>query len=368
MHPQDTEKISARCLSPLLILDNLSVRLRGKPVLTGIDWQIAVGEQWAILGPNGSGKTTLAKAIAGKLPTAEGGIRFTPPCTGDAAPVPASDAIGFVSADHHRIVFERKAFADELLHFTGDDRRTFSASDFILGREENGSSRVSTRAAELERLSDRFGIRALLQKSVSALTTGEISKALILKALLHRPRLLILDEPFSGLDRRNKQEVAKIIGDLIHAGLHLILITHYMDEIAPEISHVLLLTAEGVQKAGRRHEVLRPEVLQRIYRSPRGLRHREMKWIPPAGPARRYPMKGDHAKEVPDGTPLVEMLAVKVRYGRHLVLSHVDWSVRKGENWLVQGPEGAGKTSLLKLITGENLQAYANDIFLFGRK
>jgi molybdate transport system ATP-binding protein len=93
-----------------------------------------------------------------------------------------------------------------------------------------------------------------------------------------------------------------------------------------------------------------------------------MKWIPPAGPARRYRLKESHANEVPDGTPLVEMLAVKVRYGRHLVLSHVDWSVRKGENWLVHGPAGAGKTSLLKLITGENLQSYANDIFLFGRK
>jgi molybdate transport system ATP-binding protein len=368
MLPQDTKKIVTRCAAPLLILDKLSVRLRGKPVLTGIDWQIAVGEQWAILGPNGSGKTTLVKAVAGKLPTAEGRIRFTPPGGGDFAPTPAKYAIGFVSADLHRIVFERNAFADELLHFTGDDRRSFTASDFILDREENAGHHFSARAADLQRLSDRFGIRALLQKSVSALTTGEISKALILKALLHRPQLLILDEPFSGLDRRNKEEVARIIGDLIRTGLHLILITHHMDEIVPEISHVLLLTAEGVQKAGRRDEVLRSDLLQRIYRIPHDPLHRETKWIPPAGPGRRYRLEEGHANEVPDGTPLVEMRAVKVRHGRRLVLRHVDWIIRKGENWLVHGPEGAGKSSLLKLITGENLQSYANDIFLFGRK
>ena len=368
MLPQDTKKIATRCAAPLLILDKLSVRLRGKPVLTGIDWQIAVGEQWAILGPNGSGKTTLVKAVAGKLPTAEGRIRFTPPGGGDFAPTPAKYAIGFVSADLHRIVFERNAFADELLHFTGDDRRSFTASDFILDREENAGHHFSARAADLQRLSDRFGIRALLQKSVNALTTGEISKALILKALLHRPQLLILDEPFSGLDRRNKEEVARIIGDLIRTGLHLILITHHMDEIVPEISHVLLLTAEGVQKAGRRDEVLRSELLQRIYRIPHDPLHQEMKWIPPADPGRRHRLEGGHANEVPDGTPLVEMRSVKVRHGRRLVLRHVDWIVRKGENWLVHGPEGAGKSSLLKLITGENLQSYANDIFLFGRK
>jgi molybdate transport system ATP-binding protein len=67
-------------------------------------------------------------------------------------------------------------------------------------------------------------------------------------------------------------------------------------------------------------------------------------------------------------TPLVEMIDVHVQYEDNVVLKNIDWTIREGENWMVQGPDGAGKTTLLKLISGDNLQAYANDIFLFGQK
>ena len=88
------------------------------------------------------------------------------------------------------------------------------------------------------------------------MTTGEISKTLILKALLHEPQLLVMDEPFNGLDRRSRDMVADFIGSLIRTGLQVIIITHRLDEIIPEISHVLLMTAEGVQKMGYKDEVL----------------------------------------------------------------------------------------------------------------
>ena len=65
---------------------------------------------------------------------------------------------------------------------------------------------------------------------------------------------------------------------------------------------------------------------------------------------------------------LIAMKNTTVRYGGHVVLDHIDWTVRRGENWAVLGPNGAGKSKLLELITGDNVQGYANDIHLFGRR
>lgn len=362
----NTEKIQH---NPLLRLENLSVRVRDKLVLTDIDWQIGVGEQWGILGPNGSGKTTLAKTLAGQLPAIGGNIRFYPPEEGDRVRTPKKNDIGFVSAEFHRRVFERYAFAEEIRHFTGDDKKALSVSDFILDRLENAGKPSPDHIKELESLSGHFGMRVLLNKRVGTLTTGEISKILILKSLLHHPQLLILDEPFKGLDRRSKQGVAEIIGNLMRTGLHLILITHCIEEIGPEISHVLVLTADGVQKMGRKNGVLQSHVLQQIYHIDHNPLHREpLSALQPSHPARRHLSKWRSINDMPEGTKLVEMIHVNVQYDRHAVLKNVHWTICKGENWMVHGSDGAGKTTLLKLITGENLQAYANNIFLFGKK
>jgi len=352
---------------PLLILDNLTVRVRGTLVLKGIDWRIGPGEQWAIVGPNGSGKTTLVKTIAGILPVVGGNISFHPAGEDHGNLIPKRGTIGFVSAEMHRGVFEREALVEEIKHFTGDESKVLTVSDFLLDRSEHADNPSAVNLTKMQLLANQLGLTGLLDKPVGDLTTGEIIKTLILKALLPDPELLIMDEPFNGLDRRSRDAVAEFIGSLICDGLQVIIITHRIDEILPEISHVLLLTADGIQKMGSKNDVLKSTVLQHVYQ----IDHDPLNeaWRLSGPPADLViPSNGtggDHAKGF---TKLVEMIDVNVQYENKVVFKNVHWTVREGENWMVKGPDGAGKTSLLKLITGDNLQAYANDIFLFGQK
>lgn len=355
---------------PIVTIHNLSVRRGGQPVLEGIDWQIKTGEQWALVGPNGSGKTTLVMTLAGMLPSAAGKIVFHPSPEDNGGRPFTRDRIGFVSADQHRAVFEQEAFAEEARLFAGQNGQRLRASDFIRGRSLNGTPPAFSSFADLIMVSRRLGIpETLLEKPLIALTTGEISKLLILRALLKQPRLLLLDEPFTGLDRESAKSLARLTGRLIRSGVQTVLITHRLDEIPAETSHVMLMAAGKVRKTGTKNEILEPDNGREGF----SIRQKPQDGtIPPEiRPGKRRLPKPSTTQGKPpasNGPALVEMVDVCVRYGGTDVLKHLHWKVRPGENWMVHGRDGAGKTTLLKLITGENLQAYANDIFLFGKK
>jgi molybdate transport system ATP-binding protein len=334
---------------PLLHLENVSVRIRGTLVLKDIDWTIGRGEQWAVVGPNGSGKTSLVKTIAGMLPSAGGKINFYPCNRNGHNQTPVSNDIGYMSAELHRKVFEREAFVEDIRHFTGDDTKVLTAKDFILDQSEQDENLSPDGLSRLEAMGKHLDMDRVLPKKVGALTTGEISKTLILKALLHQPQLLILDEPFNGLDRRSIHRVADFISGLMRDGLQVIMITHRITEILPEISHVLMMTADGVIKKGYKSEVLQPAVFKRVYGIDYNPMTREM--VSPKRPALSLPHSSSRRGET---TKLVEMIDIKVQYHDRKVLKNIQWTIREGENWIVHGPDGAGKTSLLKLITGDN--------------
>lgn len=352
-----------------LTVENLFVRLKGRTVLRGIDWRIGAGEQWAIIGPNGSGKTTLVKAIAGLIPKAKGRIVLHSADGEDRFWANRRTGVGFVSAELHRKLFEKEAFAEEVRHFTGDAGKALTASDFILNLRENGQTPSPAQVEVLEEFSADAGMTELLHKNVGALTTGEISKVLILKALINRPQLLVLDEPFNGLDREAKRAIGDVIGQLTRSGLQVVLITHRIEEILSEISHVLMMTEEGIQKQGPRAEVLQSFPARIHFRASRDPGKGAKESVNAAAGEKPSPMfSSKKAGPWAHGEKLVEMIDVTVRYGSSTVFEGLNWSVRSGENWLVTGQDGAGKSSLLKLITGDNPQAYANEIFLFGRK
>ena len=353
---------------PFLRVQNLHVHLPGRLSLRNLNWQISTDQHWAILGPNGVGKTSLANVIAGKLPAAGGSIVFHDRLSGQPLPLGILPVIGIVSADMHRRVFEREDFADEVRHFSGVLDYAVSVRDYIT--DPTGHQKPDPAAGQhLTVLSERLGLKELLNKSIASLSTGEISKMLILGALVKNPQLLILDEPFNGMDPQSIQSITDLITKLMRQQMRVILITHRREEIVPLISHVMLLSANGIEKYGPKPEMLRGGVLKRIY----GIDHDPMQNRPgstnPISKALKKtiainqpPPAGDNA------TPLVEMIDVSVRYGALSVFHQLNWTVRRQENWHLFGPEGSGKTSLLKLITGENLQAYANHIVLFGKK
>ena len=176
--------------------------------------------------------------------------------------------------------------------------------------------------------------------------------------MINAPEILILDEPFDGLDQSSRIDLAQIIDDLMDDSRTVILVTHRQREILPNISHVLALRDGKILFKGKREDILVPSRMELLY--PCSLK------TSITIPVKEEDRKRHIARAFSE--VLVSMKNVTIKYGDTTVLDNVSWTMRTGENWVILGPNGCGKTTLLNLITGDNPQAYANEIYLFGKR
>ena len=312
-------------------------------LLPETSWRIREGEHWAILGANGSGKSALARAVKGDLPHARGKlIRHSPEAAGTR--------IGYVAFELQEEILRREDRREEARFFSGNQGHALTAGE-LLARDDGGK-------AVPERLARLLGLKPLLKQGLRTLSNGEFRKILIARALLRSPRLLILDDPFAGLDAGNRELLAATITDLMNHGTQLILVTQRIEEVIPGISHVALIRQGRLALAARRADVMTPALMESFLQEGRA---------PLANSLATAPLPVKRAAETA-AAPLVEMRHVAVSYGHAVVFRDLNWTVRRGEHWAVVGPNGSGKTTLLRLITGDNLQVYANEVHLFGKK
>ena len=330
----------------LIAFQGVSLRMGGSRVLEGITWRVGRGEQWVVLGPNGAGKSTLLAALAGRVAVVAGRILRS-------GAMSRQGAVGYLSFDLARRILQQDADRDEARHFSGDSGPRAPVRSFFLsgGKGGQGGLPVTGRLAQLE-------IGHLMDREMRALSTGEMRKVLIARALVGKPDLLILDEPFDGLDSPAREDLAAMIAVLMRSGLTVILATNRLEEIPPGASHLLGLKAGRVMFSGRRPDLLKAALLDRLYGAAAIVTGRGQA----SGSAPPVPRGGG------DRQSLVEMRKVTVRYGPLTVVENLDWSIRRGENWGLVGPNGSGKSTLVGMISGDHLQAYANDIWLFGRR
>jgi molybdate transport system ATP-binding protein len=336
--------------TPLITVDGVTVRLRDRWLLNGSSWQINTGEQWAIIGPNGAGKTTLAKAIAGLLPVVQGKIHYH--ALAGAAPV---DVIAYVASDARRDIRRLERELDHQRSFAGRFNDATTIRDLMHDRLPDHLP-AAERSVRLADVVDRFALTPHLDKPAAAISTGEMSRVLIARELIRRPKMLILDEPFEGLDRPGRETLAAMLDRLAISGLPLLLITHRPEELLPAISHVLTIDKGRITGAAPVNSSIGS-----FFSAPAAPPRQNAPQRP-----RRCPEPGSNDRHRPPRR-LIDMQAVRVRYGGTVVLDRLTWTVGEGEHWAVTGPNGAGKSTLLKLITGECLQVYANRIRLFGR-
>ena len=345
---------------PFITLDNTTVRLRDRLYLQDTSWQINSNEHWAILGPNGSGKTTFAKSLFGAVPVVRGNIIFNFSNEDRRNPATMTNAIGYVSPELHRDIIERENLEDSFREFSGKINEITTVKQILLNKRVEPADGAQDKK-RLDAVAKKIGIEALLERDIRSLSTGEMNTALIAKALIERPQLLILDEPFDGLDAPSRNALAKIINDLMGGNMHVILITHRFAEIVPNITHVLLLKYGKIFMGGKKEDVFTGENINRVYE----IENR---------PMQDYPQKigrsitAAEKKGAQSARVLIEMKNVVVKYGRQRILDKFNWLVKEGENWAILGPKGAGKSTVLTLILGDNLQAYANEIYLFGKR
>ncbi len=330
----------------LLNFKDVTLRIRDRHVLKSTQWQIDKGQQWAVLGPNGSGKSTLVRAVAGLTPVVGGTIQRY-------GPAAQTRAIGYLSFELLQSVVAKEQARDEARHFSGQLDLRLTVAQFMA--TANRSTTVYTPV--IRRAISHLGLKPLLVRPLQSLSNGEMRKVLISIAALQTRGLMILDEPFDGLDSAAFKDLGDAIQAWIQAGIQFLLVTHRQEEILPGFTHVIGLKACQMALAGPREHVLTSDNLKKIY----GIAVEDIK--------RQKQVSSNLTRQSSDEAGVViDVRNACVRYGASFIFEKLNWRVRKGEHWVITGPNGSGKTTLLQMVSGEHPQAYANEIYLFGRR
>lgn len=285
-----------------ITLDSITIRIRDKFLFRNTSLQLEKVDNLLVVGANGSGKTTFVKAIAGLLPLSQGEIVLE--FLNDPLPYPSvhKNKIAYVSFDAHKKIHLENEFKKDLEELTGKSQKVLN------------------------------------------LSTGQLRKYLIDKALKKKPEVLILDEPFDGLDSNSRKDLMESI-EALSEKLFLILVTHRSDEVSKKIKKAVFVENGVVEKFGDVKEILDKYKLFESKQRNNNITKRFRTGM---------------------GKILIDFREVSVEFEGKKVLSRINWQVKEGENWAILGPNGAGKSTLIKLITGENLQVFANKIKIFG--
>lgn len=326
-----------------LALEHVQVNLGGQTVLQDIDLLIKPGEQWAVTGSTGSGKTVLAHTLAGR--------HFYSGRISAAFGNPESfhRLVTVVDQQHRfRDLANRSDFYYQQRYNSFDTEQTLTVEEELAAYQTE--NKILSGGFTFTGLLQLLNIEYLLKERLIQLSNGENKRLQLMKALMKQHELLILDQPFTGLDIKGRKLLHDVLNTLSEKGIKLILITS-PHELPVCITHIAVLKEGRLEAA-----VPRQEYLSSYHASP---------LVPTAGTKQWQQLMP--ANE-PGFEMAVKMVDVHIRYEDRDILQHINWEVRKGEKWSLSGPNGAGKSTLLSLITGDNPQAYANEIYLFDRR
>lgn len=355
-----------------------------------VDFELQVGEQLAIVGDNGSGKTRLVDILIGKCALMPmNGVRY------DFSPSKAkmvSDNVKYLSfrdsyGTNEGVYYYQQRWNQNDIEETPLVRDLLAESfriaeegltrksvfdKFVVRDEtpEQEAARLEQEAAakeemhrELEKvkkhLFEIFHLEQLLDKHIILLSSGELRKFQLTKTLLTNPRVLIMDNPFIGLDVTARAQLAEFLTLLTReTNVAVVLVLSKTDDIPDFITHVVevkdMKVGQKVTLAAYREscqpvpaKMLSAEKEQGILDLP-------------------YVEDAEHA--APGTRQVIDFRKVNIRYGERHILKDLSFTVMNGEHWALNGENGAGKSTLLSIVCADNPQSYANDIVLFGHQ
>jgi iron complex transport system ATP-binding protein len=242
---------------PILEVTDLSVHRGRTAILSGVNWRVARGEHWAILGANGSGKTSLLKALTGYLSPTAGGVALLGHRYGTCDWRDLRLQVGVVTSAFAASIPPAETAVDTVVS------GKFAQLDLWhrVAPADRAAARGLLRAS---------GIAGLADREWAYLSQGERQRVLIARALMARPRVLILDEPCAGLDPVARENFLRFIATLARSrrAPALVLVTHHVEEIMPAFTHALLLREGRVHRAGPRERVLTSGSLSATFGAP----------------------------------------------------------------------------------------------------
>lgn len=320
---------------PVVQINNLNLKHQNKTVLKDLNWTINRGENWLLGGISGSGKTSLAKIIAG-LQNAIGEVKFH----FDAESILPARVL-YVESWYQFKNLEGVANFYYQQRYTSQQAKetlTVNAELQSYGKEHH------LLFSEVEKLVHALGFSALKTSQLIELSSGEHKKLQLVKALWLKPQLLIIDQPYTGLDAASRKNLNILLDKVSAEGVQLVLISND-NELPSSINRFAEI------KDGELIELASREI------SKSSAQHHDRE-IP--GFLKKSP--------VYSSDEIIRMIDINISYGEKQVLKNINWEVNAGEKWLLQGPNGSGKSTLLSLVNGDHPQSYANTLYLFGKK
>lgn len=317
-----------------------------------VDFELADGEHIAIVGPNGGGKSMLVDILTGRHPLLGDCLRY------DFRP---SDRE--LAADNIKYITFRDSYGDAgSTYFLQQrwnqqeiDESTPTAGALLEEAYMMAGADTSERRQRQEHLYSIFSMEHLLDKYIILLSSGELRKFQIAKALLSHPRVMIMNNPFIGLDTDTREQLKELLGRLSEERtLQIVTVLSRTDDIPPFVTHVVEVDRLCVSP-----KVTREEYLSRHTGPTSGVQYKAKAEEIAALPYRDGEYRADR---------VVHMNDVTVRYGSRVILDKLCWTVNNGERWALGGRNGSGKSTLLSLICADNPQSYACDIELFGHR
>jgi molybdate transport system ATP-binding protein len=306
----------------MMIWQDVTIKIRTTLILKSIGFEIKRGQAVGIIGVNGSGKTILSRAIAGEL-AVSGNI--TENTFAKKKFVPFHSSLSMLNG--HAVYRQQRwnKIETELLPKVKDDIKT-----------ENHDKTVDLLA--------KFGLKHFEDSFIINLSNGEQRKLELVKALSSEPDLLVLDNAYTGLDKNARNLLTQMLEVLNQHGQTLVMTGLTLKDFPPLVKQFIVLDKNGrVQNVSRKN--LKNNSENKLH-------------------------FGDESFPWPrwNYNELVYLNKVTLQYGDKTILKDISWKINAGERWVLSGPNGSGKTSLLNLIFGDNPKAYGCDIRLFGRQ
>ena len=316
-----------------------------------VDFELCDGEHLAIVGLNASGKSMLVNMMVGRYPLMGVGATY------DFSPSQkklVSDNIKYITfCDSYGGDNDRTYFLQQRWNQMEIDESTPTVGALLEEAYRQSGEDSAERRALQTHLYQLFHLDLLLDKYIILLSSGELRKFQITKILLAMPRVLVLDNPFIGLDANTRDQLRDLLRTVSNEiALQVVLVLSKSDDIPSFITHVVEVKDLKVLPKVSREAFLRDRTPfpTRVLDDEKA---NEILALP-------YNDEEYHAEEV------VSMRKVSIRYGNRTILKELDWRVMNGERWALSGQNGAGKSTLLSLVCADNPQSYACDISLFG--
>jgi molybdate transport system ATP-binding protein len=326
----------------LLTLTPVDCRLSATRVLRiSQTFQLLRGQHWCVFGGNGAGKTTLVNLLLGRLPQARSHLAYHD---------------GF---DPQRDVCE-VSFEEQQRLCARDDR--FDISEYNADARDEGTTVEAlicdgqVRSADTTRLSsvlDLLDIKAIRHQGIRYLSSGQMRRAMIARALYLRPALLVLDNPLDSIDRYSAQRIKQALQQWMSSEHCTLLLCRRREQTLPGVTHHLLMDSLCMLAQGPASQLP----------------------LPPADPVPDLPtvLPGPCVSRLPaelpaDVTTLIDLDGVTAAYGDKVIFENLHFQMHRHDHVLIEGPNGCGKSTLLGLIDGDNHKAYGQPVYLFGRR